>query len=434
MTMEKNTKKDNAYSQAVASGKYNRESGLRRKYDHVRVKWEDYVTRRSLQRMIEQRVQQYRREERGIRILDLGCGSGDGYEMLMEIDRVDADLQVTDTKLIGDENLELYKGIEINRDLLNQNAERWGENPKMISDYGDFSQGLPVGKNESPYDIYFTSYGALSHLNEDQTVRLLCDIARHAEDGAVLVGDWLGRYSIEWQTLWTADTSSEQWMDYYISYIYPPEQRNRAGLTPIHLRLLSRQEIMGLLDIVKVNTGIGLELECLFDRSVFVGRHMDTGDYNPHLRPLRQSVNSLFERNLRTDLDSLHIDYHPKPGMTEQNNFFLRYHACWNALIRHVKNLCGDRLTRKSLIALKDPTKALRESMHHMNRVIAGIHVFNMEDARANIIEPQLAYALRHLEMTLQRGMGNGHSLVGIFTVRKPRLFSTTFQNTMPVV
>ena len=40
-------------------------------------------------------------------------------------------------------------------------------------------------------------------------------------------------------------------------------------------------------------------------------------------------------------------------------------------------------------------------------------------DSRANIIEPQLAYALRKLEMELQTGNGVGHGLVGVFEIKK---------------
>jgi hypothetical protein len=40
-------------------------------------------------------------------------------------------------------------------------------------------------------------------------------------------------------------------------------------------------------------------------------------------------------------------------------------------------------------------------------------------DSRANIIEPQLAYALRRLEMELQSGAGTGHGLVGILKINK---------------
>jgi len=38
-------------------------------------------------------------------------------------------------------------------------------------------------------------------------------------------------------------------------------------------------------------------------------------------------------------------------------------------------------------------------------------------DSRANIIEPQLAYALRKLEMELQVGAGTGHGYVGILKI-----------------
>lgn len=40
-------------------------------------------------------------------------------------------------------------------------------------------------------------------------------------------------------------------------------------------------------------------------------------------------------------------------------------------------------------------------------------------DSRANIIEPQLAYSLRKLEMELQTGMGISHGLCAIAKVLK---------------
>jgi hypothetical protein len=38
---------------------------------------------------------------------------------------------------------------------------------------------------------------------------------------------------------------------------------------------------------------------------------------------------------------------------------------------------------------------------------------------RASLIEPQLGYCLRELEMGLQKGLGCGHGLVAIFEVTK---------------
>jgi hypothetical protein len=42
-----------------------------------------------------------------------------------------------------------------------------------------------------------------------------------------------------------------------------------------------------------------------------------------------------------------------------------------------------------------------------------------MGDPRANVIEPQLGYALRGLELLMQKGMGTGHGLVGVFEINK---------------
>lgn len=419
-------KKGDAYSQAVASGRYVRETGVHGKYDNVRVHWEDEVTRLFMRPYLERMVQRRVDEGKGVRIIDLGCGSGDGYELLMQMFRSDLGLGECETYLISEANLDHYRGVEINGDLLNQNAARWGENPRMVCTWGDFSDGLPVEQEEPPFDIYLTSYGALSHLNEDQTVRLFCDVARHAEDGAVLVGDWLGRYSYEWQQLWDAAPSGEQWMDYFISYIYPENQRDQVDLTPLHLRLLSREEISGIADRVKVETGIHLEVQEMFDRSVFVGRHMDTGDYNAHLKTaFRREINALFERNLRTPLDRLLIDYHPHPEAGFANRFFEQFQFCWNALIEYTFGLCRiydekGTVAGEPLPNMPSCPNALKAGMSRIRRVIQELEGFQMGDPRANVIEPQLAYTLRDLEMALQQGAGNGHGIVGIFTVRKP--------------
>jgi hypothetical protein len=38
---------------------------------------------------------------------------------------------------------------------------------------------------------------------------------------------------------------------------------------------------------------------------------------------------------------------------------------------------------------------------------------------RASLVEPQLGYCLRELEMGLQQGLGCGHGLVAVFEVVK---------------
>ena len=418
--------KDDPYSEAVASGKYVRETGLHGKYDNVRVCWEDEVTRIFLRPALEAVLEKVASQNRGIRIIDLGCGSGDGYELFMGMTRIKAPLNDYHWSLIDDGNLAQYRGIELNRDLLAQNSERWGENPKMSCTWGDFSQGLPVESEESAFDVYFASYGSLSHLHEPETLTLMCDIARHADHGSIVVADWLGRYSYEWQQLWNNDLASEHWMDYYISYIYPEEQRSNLDLTPLPLHLLSREEVTRIPDAVQKETGINLRLNCLFDRSIFVGRHMDTKDYNAFLRPIRSQVNRLFERNVRTDFAKLELEYHADPAFPLLNDLFSEYSACWNTVVQAAQAFCeaADKgvAPSENMVPLPETVrcnKTLAMTLSYLKDVVRHAHYYSMEDARANVIEPNLGYGLRNLEMQLQRGEGMGHGFVGIFRVVK---------------
>ena len=63
--------------------------------------------------------------------------------------------------------------------------------------------------------------------------------------------------------------------------------------------------------------------------------------------------------------------------------------------------------------------RPLKEAMHSMERVIKGVGWLEWGDVRANVIEPHLGFSLRKMEMDLQTGSGFGHSLVGIFEIRK---------------
>ncbi len=419
-------KRKDAYSQAVESGRYVRQTGIHGKYDNVRIYWEDETTRLFLSSHVDRLVQRRIEALERIRIIDLGCGSGDGYEMLMRMVQKNPGIYENEVRIILPEYLGLYTGVDLNEALLEQTKQRWRDNPKMSFEQSDFSKGLPVDQQDPAYDIYFSSFGTFSHLTEDQTVKLFTDIARHANDGALLVGDWLGRYSYEWQELWDADTSREQWMDYVISYIYPPSQRRRSKrkLSNLNLRLLCRDEIMNIVRRTEDQTGIKLEVRDIFDRSLLVGRHIDTGDYNKHTKPIRRAINSLHEDNQRTRLENLLVDYEPSRGFDFINQFFEQLFAGWNTLVRYTIELCN-RYDHHTGTVIDPPEirpfypQPLKQAMHDMLRVVEGAGWFRMGDPRANVIEPQLGYALRGLELTMQQGAGNGHGLVGIFEIKK---------------
>ncbi|MEJ2047332.1 MAG: hypothetical protein P8X92_04625, partial [Dehalococcoidia bacterium] len=76
-----------AYDEALSSGQYQRPNGLRGKYDNVRRFWEDEQLGLYLRPHLEELVAGVQERGSRLRILDLGCGSGDGLEMLTSINR-----------------------------------------------------------------------------------------------------------------------------------------------------------------------------------------------------------------------------------------------------------------------------------------------------------------------------------------------------------
>ena len=417
-----------AYGEAVKSGLYAKKSGLVGKYDNVRRYWEDEITRQFMRRHLQKLIDRCRVSMRRLRVMDLGCGSADGYELLSGVRHRDADLEDVEVDLLTPETLGHYKGVDLSSELLEQARRIYGSNPKMVFEQADFTQGVPLGEGEKPYDLYFTSYGACSHHNDDETlVRLLAEIASRTENYSVIVCDWLGRYSYEWQTLWSNDTSENRNMDYVVSYIYEQEEREtrQDELQHLNLRLMSRQEADAIVAAASEQAGVQIKPLVFFDRSIFTGRHMDTGEYNPHAQPIRQTLNSLHEVNQRTDLNALLVDYVPKAGFELLNEYFEYLQLCWNSLVKYVLCLLEAYDEEKHRFLKELPAipasypAVLREMMERMKSVVEGVGWLGLGLPRENIIEPQLGYALRYLVTNLQQGQGAAHGLVGVFEVDK---------------
>lgn len=424
MTPQSNT----AYTQAVKSGLYEKRSGLIGKYDNVRKYWEDDITRMQLQPHIQKTIDYVREQSRRLRIIDMGCGSADGYELLTGIRSHEADLNEVETRLITSDILGAYCGVDINEDLLAQARTLYGADPKMSFLKGDFTQGLPDDAPHEAYDVYFTSFGTCSHHTRDDTmIDLLADIAQRTSRYAIVVCDWIGRYSYEWQDLWTHDLTDNLTMDYVVSYIYDAEEREekRDSLHHLILRLMSRDEADHIIHQASRKAGVAIKPCAFFDRSIFTGRHMDTAEYNTHAHPMRAVVNALHESNVRTDLSSLLIDYAPKRHFDALNTYFETLQICWNALVSYTRDLLDayndeeqtyDTNNMPSTMSTPD---ILRHMMARMQRIVQGVGWIDTGLPRENIIEPQLGYALRQLMMTLQQGRGCAHNLVSILEIDK---------------
>lgn len=192
----------------------------------------------------------------------------------------------------------------------------------------------------------------------------------------MVVCDWLGRYSYEWQTLWTNDLAENRNMDYVVSYIYDKEEREakRDELQHLCLRLMSRQEAEHVVSEASREAGVTIRPLQFFDRSVFTGRHMDTTDYNPHAQPIRQAVNSLHEANVRTELSSLLVDYVPRVGFEFLNDYYENLQMCWNTLVLYVDALAHEYDESERRFKSEPPSipasypRPLQEAMRKMRR------------------------------------------------------------------
>lgn len=413
---------ERTYEETVARGFYGKNvGGLFGKYDNVRAYWEDELTRVALRPLVKERVEACQAVGRGVRILDLGCGAGQGYELLTRIDQSDLDLQEEHRYVLPRERIEVYLGIDLNEAMVSQGQENYRSASNVRFRRGDLREGLGAALEEKPFDIYFSSYGALSHLEGTALQRCLGEIVRHAQLGAIVVLDLVGRYSPEWPGYWSARTEAEKVRPYSMSYLYPAAERHDGMVERFPLRFWTGDEIHALCADLQREHGVPVRALEVLDRSIFVGRHVDTGEYGTCLPPLRSLVNQLYEQNVRTKLDRMHVTYRPVEGAEELNQFFTKMASCWNVLIDFtIERLRGARFNLVEMAGWRAYPAALQMALVTLDRVIDSVAWIDVGDVRANIIEPQFAYVLRRMQHQLQEGRGCGHGLVAVLHVGVP--------------
>ncbi len=412
---------DKAYLEAIQHGRYSEQvKGLRCKYDHVRIQFEDFITTYYLKPYLEDVVTTKAVENgEGLRFYDLGCGTGDGYELLSKM-AGETRLSQFDTRLINDEMLEHYKGIDLNVALLKEASNLFGHYDHVDFCKGNFSNGLPIDEGEESYDLYFTSYGTLSHCSDEELERLFIDIGKHAHNGSLILGDFIGRFSYEWQDLWTNEYEKQPYIDYKINYLYAEEDRDKVEVSSFPLRLMTPEEVLKVLESAARKAGVELKVLRFFDRSLFVGRHIETGTYNGNPQELRLMVSSLFERGLRTYFPDLKVDYRHRAGFDRQNETLQTLADSWNALVDYTMVLMEHYDGPEELLPYPPQTavKPLEKGYRVMRQTLEGSRGL-FGDIRADLIEAQLGYALRSLEMNLQHGQGMAHGLVAVIKVEK---------------
>lgn len=422
------------YSETVARGLYDRHrGGLFGKHDNVRAHWEDELTRSVLRPFLRARLEACKAERRGLRVLDLGCGAGQGYELITQIRRSDSSLDESPRHLLEAGDFELYLGIDLSPSMVSQGRANYRHVGHVGFAEVDLREGLGAAARERPFDVYFSSYGALSHLTARDLEARLCEIARHAGPGALVVLDLVGRFSLEWPGYWTARTEEEKVRPYSMSYLFPREERDRGRIESFPLRFWSGKEVHRMCAQVSAESGVQVRVEELLDRSIFVGRHVDTREYGTRLPPLRRLVNRLYEQNIRTNLRQLLVHYEPIAEAGRLNDMFTRLSACWNTVVEFASTrLCGERIDLVEMPGWQHFPPALQMALFTVDRIIDSVAWMDVGDVRANIIEPQLAYVLRRMQYRLQEGLGCGHGLVALLSVGGPPAPSPGSRGSMP--
>lgn len=279
------TTKIKTYTEAVQRGDYELyEGNLSGKYDNVRTYWEDQLTRFVLRPFLSKIVSDKQATKKRSRILDMGCGAGQGYELITKIDKHDIDLRLHHDRVLPEDDIEVFLGMDLNEAMVEKGNETFKDKPNIKFILGDLRDGLGAVRDEQPFDIYFSSYASLSHLKRHDLLNLLVDICNHGNNDSLIFMDFLGRYSIEWPNYWDAKTEEEKIRDYSMSYLYNGNGQD-AEVEHFPVRYWTGAEVEDLVRELVMETKIHVDILAKSDRSILVGRTPIQENITPNSPP-----------------------------------------------------------------------------------------------------------------------------------------------------
>jgi SAM-dependent methyltransferase len=384
------------YVSAIEQGHYELQE-TPRLYDATRIYWENELTKRFLSKHLPKISSSEK-----IRVLDLGCGPGQGFKLLSEI--------AWNEGLLLNHSID-YVGLDINQSMIQKGQQLFGNNKNVSFINLDLRKGLDSLDAES-FDLYFSSYGTLSHLSADELDKLLQDIVGHTNSHSLVVLDLLGRCSLEWTSLWGKESVV---CDYTMSWLYPKDERAKLDIETFPMTFWTGQALKNL-----ASNNPNIKILDIMDRSILMGRHIDTEEYRLGLQPIRSLINSLFDPSRHTNFEELIINKNIVPNSDELgiNHFFYSLINEWNTLVE----FCQVKVTGQEYPNLSNNLSARLSALENVIELTKSTYWKSCQflgDSRASVIEPQLAYCLRDLENEAQPGIGIGHGLLAILEVKK---------------
>jgi SAM-dependent methyltransferase len=405
------------YEAASAMGYYGTDGGgLTGLKDNVRKFWEDIFVKKICSPFVKKILSQKKK----LRVLDIGAGAGDGFDILTHIPPQNP-VTAGDRHFLLEENeIEKYLGIDVSPSLISKAKKRFRKSPNADFEYGSFDDGLPNAVfQEKPFDLYVSFFNALSHLGPENMEAVLVQVFKHAKSGSVLILDLHGKYSPSWPKYWGEEKSV---LPYTMAY-YLPEQTEKKKIKWFNVCYWTVDEFKKKMNSAAKSAGVTIGEFFTFDRSIFVSRHMDTGLFSAKPLPLRYQVNRLLDHNLRADISQMNINL---DHLEEYKNINQKaweritdYQRQWNRVIYLLEALnVKDDMKVKSFIENTD-IELMSDELKFITWLFRNADRFPVVDFWASVAGPQVAVILRNIEMSYLQGVGCGHGLVCTVEVLK---------------
>lgn len=255
---------------------------------------------------------------RPLRVLDIGSGVGDGFDLLTE---THGDL----APVAAAHRLD-YVGLDGDPDMV-ETATALHSVPGATFRVGDMRDRLPDGD----FDLYLSCGVPYSHLTTGEVTEVIANIMRRILDAgrrAAIIVDVLGRFSIEWMSNW----HSPRW-NYAMTFFEDTTERLEQQMT-----FFDRTSLGEAIAAAARSAGAQPAELNFTDRSILVGRHTATGAFNPSIPPYRTLINDLVRDPSRVSLRELYFEPPRAGAPPEILHFFRTLAGSWNEMLDQAAN------------------------------------------------------------------------------------------------
>jgi hypothetical protein len=176
---------------------------------------------------------------------------------------------------------------------------------------------------------------------------------------------------------------------------------------PTWMSFYSHNDLQNIMQRAADAVGCPVEKFEFFDRSIMVGRHTSTGQFNPKLPRYRNLINSLLDPSQETELSQLIFQVEFTSAPKHILEFFEKFSGWWNLLVSQAAEILDESIQVK-LVELPQEVQGFKAALK------TELQQFSDKRLDRQKVEFMLAQVLRQLEETQQPGYGVGHDLFGV--------------------